>query len=197
MGKKQIIKEITLKELTNIVNNVRKQKIGYEVSFAEMNETEPQGWHTCTKINKTEVIVRYMGGVCFGLITDTDVELCDMVAYMENAGNYIGKCDEDTIVYLEVDIQKTLQDIYQKAVNYLNGNSVISQKDIIEETCNFLDNLETTSIEKDKRKSLFDLYDKCVCHLNMWNEDTLAEHILNGSLLIEEISGVFGEILNN
>lgn len=195
MEKKQIIKEITLRELTKIVNKVRKQKIGYEVSFAEMNETEPQGWHTCTKINKTEVIVRYMGGVCFGLITDTDVEVCDMVAYMENAGNYIGKCDEDTIVYLEIDTQKTLQDIYKKAVDFLNGDTAISQRDTIDETCDFLDSLELTTLEKNKQ--LFDLYQKCSYHINMWNEETLAEHILNGSLLIEEISGVFGEILNN
>lgn len=93
------IKEITKAELAELVNKARKEEVGYEFSFAEyMDDDEPCGWHTCTKINETEVIMRYMGGVCFGLITDTDVEVEDIEMYLADACNY-GECEN---VYLEI-----------------------------------------------------------------------------------------------
>lgn len=94
------IKEITKEELAELVNKARKAEVGYEFSFAEfINGVEPCGWHTCSKINGNEVVMRYMGGVCFGLITDTDVDVEDIEMYLANACNY-GKCEN---VYLEIE----------------------------------------------------------------------------------------------
>lgn len=94
------MKKIGVEELAELVNNALGEKVGYEFSFAEfMSGSEPQGWHTCTKINEKEVIVRYMGGVCFGLITDSKVEMEDMEMYLADACNF-GRCDE---VYLEIE----------------------------------------------------------------------------------------------
>lgn len=97
--------EIGMNELANRVNILlKKGKVGEEFSFGEIfnsgcamydpkhsndyNETDIEGWHCATKISDTEVIIRYMGGVCFGIITDTCVDDDDMESYMLSATNF-------------------------------------------------------------------------------------------------------------
>lgn len=94
------LKKISVKTLAKLVNEALRKPAGYEFSFAEfMNGDEPHGWHTCTRNDNNEVIVRYNGGVCFGLITDTNVSTEDMHTYLDSACQY-GKCD---YVFLEVE----------------------------------------------------------------------------------------------
>lgn len=97
-----MIAKITLRELATLINKcLRSGEVGDEFSFGEMEcEGEIIGYHTCTKISEREVAVRYMGGVCFGLITDTFVSEEDMAMYCESACQYGGKCSD---VYIEID----------------------------------------------------------------------------------------------
>lgn len=114
---KTIVREISLAELAEKVNEARMEKVGYEFFFGEylngeeLNVDDVQGWHTCTKINDREVCVRYMGGVCFGLITDSNVTEEDMLAYLESAANF-GGVDENTKVYLEEDLPSNVKKAY-------------------------------------------------------------------------------------
>lgn len=104
------IKKISLDELASMVNFARKQNVGYEFSFGEGCEavynaksSDVYGWHTCTKINDKEVCMRYMGGVCFGLITDTDVDKDDILTYLDTANVYGGGFDG---VYVECKVKR-------------------------------------------------------------------------------------------
>lgn len=110
--------EISMNELANRVNILlKKGKVGEEFSFGECfscgcamydpkhcndyNETDIEGWHCATKISDTEVAVRYMGGVCFGLITDTCVDDDDMECYMRSATNF--GFEDGGVVYMEIE----------------------------------------------------------------------------------------------
>lgn len=127
---KKVIKKITLTELADVINTIRSGIIGEEISFAEywdetieLNPDNVESWHTITKFSGTEVLVRYMGGIGYGLVADSNVSVEDVMDYYNRASSFSSNCTKETIVYLETEISDKMADDYNdlSQIIYHNG----------------------------------------------------------------------------
>ena len=75
--------------------------------------------------------------------------------------------------------------LYEKCVNWLNGDDTYTPKEIIEEAVDVLADI----------KELDDLWQECVVHINNWNGSTIEEECDESESIIEDLSGQLGEYL--
>lgn len=75
--------------------------------------------------------------------------------------------------------------LYEKCVNWLNGDDTYTPKEIIEEAVDVLADI----------KELDDLWQECVVHINNWNGNDIDCQCEQAEVLVEELSGYLGEYL--
>ena len=75
--------------------------------------------------------------------------------------------------------------LYEKCVNWLNGDDTYTPKEIIENAVDILaDNSELNEIWKE-----------CAFHINNWYGNTIEEQCEQAEELVEDLSGSLGEYL--
>ena len=75
--------------------------------------------------------------------------------------------------------------LYEKCVNWLNGDDTYTPKEIIENAVDILaDNSELNEIWKE-----------CAFHINHWNGNTIEEQCEQAEELVEDLSWYLGEYL--
>lgn len=82
-------------------------------------------------------------------------------------------------------MKNKIENLYKRAVNYIEGITDDTAHNIINYACDVLADNE----------DLRELYGRCCFHINMWNDNTFEEQIAEGDEIIEEISGTLGEYL--
>ena len=75
--------------------------------------------------------------------------------------------------------------LYEKCVNWLNGDDTYTPKEIIEESVDVLADIKT----------LDELWQKCAIHINNWNGNTIEEQCEQAEVIVVELSGYLGEYL--
>lgn len=82
-------------------------------------------------------------------------------------------------------MKKKIQEIYNKAVDWLRGDNSISIHDLIEECADAIKDIP----------ELNELCEELMIHINMWGVDTLEEQYERAGILAEEITGYLGQWL--
>jgi hypothetical protein len=80
-------------------------------------------------------------------------------------------------------------DLYEKCSDWLNGDDTHTPKEIIESAIDILADINN--------KELSSLWQKCVVHINNWEEFSLDEQICRAEMIMEELCGYLGEYLES
>ena len=75
--------------------------------------------------------------------------------------------------------------LYEKCVNWLNGDDTFTPKEIIEEAVDVLADIP----------ELDAIWEKCVFHINNWNEQSIEEQCDQDEEIVEELSGYLEEYI--
>ena len=79
----------------------------------------------------------------------------------------------------------TISNLLIKCENYLNGNNIYTPKEIIEEATDILAGVV----------GLMQIWEKCVFHINNWENKMIEEQCEDADSLVEELSGYIAEWL--
>jgi len=83
-------------------------------------------------------------------------------------------------------METKLYEIYESAIDFmLSDGDCVDAKNIIEQAA-------ALYAEGDVADELKGVFEKCINHVNMDGDNTLAEHIAHGEELVEELCGCLG-----
>ena len=80
---------------------------------------------------------------------------------------------------------KEVYDLYDKCTKWLNGDDTCTPKEIIEEAVDVLADIP----------ELDSIWEKCMFHINNWNENSIEDQCAEDEEIVEELSGCLGEYL--
>ena len=80
---------------------------------------------------------------------------------------------------------KEVYDLYDKCLNCMNGDDTFTPKAIIEEAVDVIADIP----------ELDAIWEKCVFHINNWNEQSIEEQCDQDEEIVEELSGYLEEYI--